>query len=111
LQGNHEGTALNCRKRFKWIKDYYELKVSDADCKNGVQRIILLHYAMRVWRGSHRGTWHLYGHSHGQLPDLEDHLSFDAGVDSHNFYPISYEEVKAIMKTKTWVPPFGDREI
>ena len=108
--GNHEGSALNHRKRFKWIKDYHELKVKDAELKNGVQRIILFHYAMRVWRGDFRGTWHLYGHSHGNLPDKEDQLAFDIGVDCHNFYPLSYEEVKEIMKAKKWTPPFENVE-
>lgn len=110
IQGNHEGAALNHRKSFKWIKDYYELKVKDEDCKNGVQRIILFHYAMRVWRSDFRGTWHLYGHSHGNLPDKKDRLAFDIGVDCHDFYPLSYDEVKAIMKTKEWKPPFEDRK-
>ncbi len=106
IKGNHEGSALQLTKKFQWVKDYYELKVKDPDLKNGVQRIILFHYAMRVWRGDYRGTWHLYGHSHGNLPDKKDQLSFDIGVDSHNFYPLSYQEVKAIMNTKTWTPPF-----
>ncbi len=106
IQGNHEGTALNMRKKFQWVKDFYELKVKDPEVKNGVQRIVLFHYAMRVWRGDYRGTWHLYGHSHGNLPDKEDRLAFDIGVDNHDFYPLSYDEVKAIMKTKKWNPPF-----
>ena len=106
IVGNHEGAALNHRKKFQWIKEYYELKVKDADRENGVQRIILFHYAMRVWRGASKGNWHLYGHSHGNLPDEEDRLAFDIGVDCHDFYPLSYDEVKAIMKTKKWKPPF-----
>ncbi|MEM9025145.1 MAG: phosphoesterase [Bacteroidota bacterium] len=110
IQGNHEGAAVQNRKYFEWIKDYHELKVKDPDCSNGVQRIILFHYAMRVWRGDSRGNWHLYGHSHGNLPDLEDRLSFDVGVDCHDFYPLSYDEVKAIMQKKTWTPPGHKRD-
>ena len=110
IRGNHEGAAEQNSNYFKWIKDYHELKVKDPDCKNGVQRIVLLHYAMRVWRGDYRGTWHLYGHSHGNLPDKKDRLAFDVGVDCHNFYPLSYEEVKAIMNKKEWTPPFEDRK-
>ncbi|MEO1438134.1 MAG: phosphoesterase [Bacteroidota bacterium] len=111
IAGNHEGPALHNRKHFKWIKDYHELKVKDPECKNGVQRIILFHYALRVWRGEYRGTWQLYGHSHGNLPDEADRLAFDIGVDCHDFYPLSYAEVKAIMRTKNWKPPFdaGDQ--
>ena len=111
IVGNHEGAALQHRKRFHWVKDYYELKVKDETCKNGVQRIILFHYAMRVWRGSYRGNWHLYGHSHGNLPDAADQLAFDVGVDCHDYYPLSYEEVRNIMLQKTWTPPFEDTKI
>jgi calcineurin-like phosphoesterase family protein len=110
IVGNHEGAALSNKKKFKWVKEYHELKVPDADCANGVQRLVLFHYAMRVWRGDYRSTWHLYGHSHGNLPDNPDALSFDVGVDCHNFYPLAYAEVKAIMQQKTWQPPFGLRE-
>ncbi|MEL6733598.1 MAG: phosphoesterase [Bacteroidota bacterium] len=111
IVGNHESAALNCRKKFKWTKEYHELKVKDPDRKNGVQRIMLFHYAMRVWRGDHRGNWQLYGHSHGTLPDKPNKLAFDVGVDAHDFYPLSYQEVKAIMKQKTWKPPFDDVEV
>lgn len=107
IVGNHEGAALNCRTKFQWIKEYHELKVPDNDCSNGVRRIILFHYAMRVWRGDFRGAWHLYGHSHNNLPEKDDSLSFDVGVDAHDFYPISYVEVKARMQRKNWKPPFG----
>ena len=110
IVGNHESSALNNRRWFKWIKEYYELKVPDSECTNGVRRVILFHYAMRVWRSDFRGTWHLYGHSHNNLPDKEDSLSFDVGVDAHDFYPLSYEEVKAIMGRKNWKPPFALRE-
>ena len=80
--------------------------MKDPEAKNGVQAIVLFHYAMRVWRNDFRGSWHLYGHSHGNLPDKADRYAFDIGVDCHDFYPLSYAEVKAIMKTKSWVPPF-----
>lgn len=111
IVGNHEGSALGYRKRFKWIKEYHEIKIKDEERGNGVQRIVLFHYAMRVWRGDSRGTWHLYGHSHGNLPDLSHRLSFDIGVDAHDFYPLSYDEVKAIMKTKSWARSVEDEEL
>ena len=110
IRGNHEGAAQANPQRFEWIKDYFELSIPDADAPNGRQKIILLHYAMRVWRSSFRGTWHLYGHSHGNLPDDPTSRSFDVGVDCHDFYPLSYEEVKHIMLQKNWTPPFKDRE-
>jgi len=63
-------------------------------------KIILCHYAMRVWRGSHNGTWHLYGHSHAALPEANT-LSFDIGVDGRtDFAPWSEDELIAKMKAK-----------
>ena len=82
--------------------------VEDPDMPRGEQMIVLFHYAMRTWNASHWGTYHLYGHSHGSLPDDINSLSFDIGVDCHNYYPLNYAEVKAIMQRKEWVPPFGD---
>lgn len=107
INGNHEKSAQACHTRFEWIKDYYELVVKDDEFERGEQLIVLFHYAMREWNASHWGTYHLYGHAHGTLPDDLNSLSFDIGVDCHNFYPLSYEEVKAIMKTKRWTPPFA----
>lgn len=110
IKGNHESSALAVPDRFEWIKDYFELSVKDPETKTGRQKITLLHYAMKVWRSSFRGTWHLYGHSHGSLKDDPSSLSFDVGVDCHDFYPLSYQEVKEIMKQKTWTPPFEERK-
>ncbi len=111
VKGNHDKSALSYAKRFEWIKDYYELSVEDEDAPNGRQKIILFHYAMKVWRSSFRGTWHLYGHSHGHLFDDETSRSFDVGVDCHNYEPLSYDEVKARILSKNWKAPFGDREL
>jgi calcineurin-like phosphoesterase family protein len=110
IKGNHESTALACPHRFEWIKDYHELVVKDNDFKKGTQLLVLFHYGMRVWNASHWGTYHLYGHSHGNLEDDPNMRSFDIGVDCHDFYPLSYQEVKDIMNTKTWEPPFKDRK-
>jgi calcineurin-like phosphoesterase family protein len=109
IVGNHEKAALGCTDCFEWVKDTYELKVEDKDAKGSQRLIVLLHYAMRVWNKSHNGSWHLYGHSHGSLPDDISSLSFDVSVDCHDFYPISYQEVKDLMATKKWSSPFEPR--
>jgi len=57
--------------------------------------MVLCHYAMRSWPKSHYGAWHLYGHSHGKLPMLG--RSMDIGVDTHDFYPYSLDEISCIM--------------
>jgi calcineurin-like phosphoesterase family protein len=61
--------------------------------------LVLCHYAMRVWPRSHYESWHLYGHSHGRLPGIG--FSMDVGVDTNNFFPYSFEMVRA----KMWSSP------
>jgi calcineurin-like phosphoesterase family protein len=111
IRGNHEKTALCMPERFEWVKDYHEMHVPSARAGRGKQMIVLCHYAMRVWNASHHGSWQLYGHSHGALPDDSGLLSIDVGVDCHGYTPISFAQVEAIMRKKTWVAPFGKREL
>jgi len=104
IAGNHD-KGLRKNKRFKacfnWIKEHYTVKVPDEDAPHqGLRHVFLFHYACRTWYGKGYGVWHIYGHSHGNLPDLENEFSFDVGVDNHGFAPLSYEEVKAIMAKK-----------
>ncbi|KAA3633816.1 MAG: phosphoesterase [Bacteroidetes bacterium] len=108
VKGNHDKLAVACRDRFEWVKDYYELTVKDDSFKRGKQLVVLFHYAIREWKAKHRGSYQLYGHSHGTLPDDPNALAFDIGVDCHDFYPLSWEDVKKIMKEKTWKPPFAE---
>ena len=70
----------------------------------------LCHYAMKTWLWQHRLSVHLYGHSHGSLPDDPDSLSLDVGVDTNlygheRYTPYSVEEVFDIMdRHKRFVP-------
>jgi calcineurin-like phosphoesterase family protein len=57
------------------------------------QQVFLSHYAYKTWPGAFRGTIMLYGHSHGNLTESK-YKSFDVGVDSHNYYPWSWTQVK-----------------
>lgn len=105
IEGNHDRKNLKndeFRSQFAWVRPMYELVVPDTPS----QMIVLCHFAMRVWNKSHRGSWQLYGHSHASLPDDPNSLSMDVGVDVPvcNYAPISYHEIKAIMKNKTWKP-------
>lgn len=75
--------------------DYYKtlsLKVDKKWNQVGKVKIIMSHYAMRVWDGSHRGSIQLYGHSHGSLADLGNR-QMDVGVDTNNMYPYHLDEI------------------
>jgi calcineurin-like phosphoesterase family protein len=88
IRGNHDKREV---VNLPWahVYDMKELNIYN-------QKIILLHYGMRVWNGSSHGSWHLWGHSHNTLSPCG--LSFDVGVDCHNFFPISYDEIKIKME-------------
>lgn len=105
IRGNHDKDKRltpSVGGRFEWVKDLYDLKVQDGAAPDGVQRIVLCHYAMRVWNRSHHGSWHLYGHSHGSLADDPHSRSTDVGVDRWGYSPVSYETIRGYMANKTW---------
>lgn len=91
ILGNHDKTASSLPHLFEWVKDMYYLRYEG-------RRIMLCHYAMRTWRNSSHGSWHLYGHSHGNMPGIG--YSMDVGVDCHDFYPISFAQVEVAMLAK-----------
>jgi len=63
------------------------------------KRIVLSHYALRTWQGAFRGSYHLFGHSHSNLPTL--HRSMDVGVDGNNFFPYNLNEIIEKMEKVT----------
>ena len=101
ILGNHDRIPYTS-PLFRAVKDMHVIKTTiDGEPKD----IVLCHYALKVWNKSHYGAWHLYGHSHGDLPDDETALAFDAGVDCHNYSPINLADIKAIMDKKKWEDP------
>lgn len=91
ILGNHDDKISGIEKVwFTSVSDLKYIKIND-------QKIMLCHYAMRTWRGSHRGSWQLYGHSHGNLNDGLNLRSMDVGVDCNNWTPVHFDEVKQRM--------------
>lgn len=111
--GNHDPQTMNGTVRpefatlFREVQSLLRVKVPVA---GSPQLIILCHYAMKVWDRAHYGTWHLYGHSHGSLPDDPAARSWDVGVDANGYAPISVDEVAAIMAKKSFKPVDSHRE-
>jgi calcineurin-like phosphoesterase family protein len=93
VEGNHDRALRHLTAEFSTRNQLAEIRVDG-------QGIVLCHYAMRVWHHSSRGSWHLYGHSHGKLADAPASLSMDVGVDAHQFLPWRFDEIKAAMEAK-----------
>jgi calcineurin-like phosphoesterase family protein len=58
VEGNHDAALRNLTGAFSSSNQLVKVRV-------GGQRIVLCHYAMRVWHHSGRGVWHLNGYSNG----------------------------------------------
>lgn len=90
VRGNHDrGLSAKAKARFVNIVDMHEIDVEEGGQKT---RMVLCHYAMRVWNKHHYGSWQLHGHSHGNLPPIGRQM--DVGVDTNEFKPYSFEQIK-----------------
>lgn len=85
LMGSHDVWLKSSPHHERWEKNI-----------NG-QVVVADHYAGRVWSRSHRGSWQVYGHSHGNLESFGK--SYDVGVDNNQYYPLSFDELCVIMAT------------
>lgn len=98
IYGNHDKSVKKHQElhnKFYQCVDYLELNI------NG-QFIIMSHYAMLVWNKARYGSWMLHGHSHGTLKYPFECKILDVGVDSHDFYPLSFDDVKILMDKKIY---------
>ena len=100
ILGNHDENIYknrdNCQDIFQSVNSYLELKIDDS-------YIVLSHWPMKIWNNYHKGSWQLYGHCHDNLKDDEwwtksgRRRTMDIGVDTNNYKPYSYEDLKRIM--------------
>lgn len=86
IKGNHDRKEVYDSTLWQHVRDYHEMSV-------GGLSVVLSHYPMRSWRGSHRGSVMLHGHCHGTIEPIRNQI--DVGVDCNEFRPVSIEEIKA----------------
>ena len=96
LRGNHDDNIDLYKEHFTSINDVLNIR-------HGKMKYFMSHYSHRVWPGSHKGTIHLYGHSHGSIPDFGK--SMDVGVDAAfkvygEYRPFHIDEINKIMEKK-----------
>lgn len=91
ISGNHDSKSTLRAVGWKEVyKTILETIIND-------KYMVLCHYAMRTWNRSYHNSWHLFGHSHGKLGPMGK--SFDIGVDSWNYFPVSFEKIVEKMAT------------
>ena len=105
--GNHDKHLKRNKEFLSLFADVdklMEVELEDPDAESGYRTVVLCHYAMRTWNKSHFGSFHLFGHSHGSLPDDPHSLSLDVGVDCWGFSPVHFNQVRHRMKSKVFKP-------
>lgn len=69
------------------------------------QKIVLSHFPFEEWVDCHKGSWHLHGHTHGNLPPRGKRL--DVGVDCHAYVPVHFDTVAKWMEDRPLTPHHG----
>ena len=107
IMGNHDRYEdIKKIGRFENIYDLINLRVTDIDAPKNEQSIVLSHYPILSWNKINRGSYHLHGHEHMHLAREKEWEWYyklkvlDMGCNGWDYTPVSYQEVKEIMKTK-----------
>jgi len=66
------------KRKVEYFRDYEEFR-------HDKHLIVMCHYPFETWRDSHRGSFHIHGHEHGNVPSVGKRL--DVGLDSaYNYF-------------------------
>jgi calcineurin-like phosphoesterase family protein len=100
IYGNHDKVCKKTNLMGLEYKTYYE----EEDIYDGEnwRKLVMFHYPILSWNKQRHGSWLAYGHCHGTMIDAMNKLapgSWDVGVDTNGFAPISFEELAAKIKT------------
>jgi calcineurin-like phosphoesterase family protein len=100
--GNHDDHlrgSQRFRALFRRIHSRVEIRLRG-------QTYVCDHYPLASWNKSFHGSRCLYGHCHGRLDDprFPGHdpasLRLDVGVDSHDFWPLDFDQIERLMQPK-----------
>lgn len=98
ILGNHD------KMNQKSLANFTE--VHEMGCRKRIcgQDITFCHYAMRSWASSCHGSWHIYAHSHHRLPEFNNMMAFDGGVDGWGYGVLPWDVIVAKMQLKKdWI--------
>jgi len=100
VRGNHDSNRI---LDLPWAGEPVEsARLTLADGLGRNRRLFLSHYAHRAWPGLWRETLHLFGHSHGWLPDTS--RSCDVGIDACAGRPVDLAAILARLERADLAP-------
>lgn len=106
VYGNHDHHIRrnkgDIQRIFSSCQDYLHLDIRKPEGKEVMKySMVCMHYPIASWDGMNDGVVHLHGHVH--LPPnlrVNEGKAMDVGVDGNDLYPISFEEIRNIMKDR-----------
>lgn len=104
ITGNHCWFVKGSKqydKYFADVKPYKEIMLDG-------HKLCLFHYPMVEWNNMHHGSFHLFGHVHGGLPD-QPFRSMDVGIDTraNGMIPYTWKEVYTTLVERPIKPHHG----
>lgn len=98
INGNHDSSSVS--SMFEENYEMLGLNVKEDDGSS--THVHLSHFPLLEWNSMKHGSIHLHGHCHGSMDELDKNNTkrMDVGLDSHNMFPISWEEVKEILNNR-----------
>jgi len=98
IRGNHDKKRMDkpeVAARFDSIQNYLEVRMHG-------KHLVLFHYPIIDWSGRYRGSWHLYGHTHGTHKQYSG--SLEVSVDCCGYRPIEFSELDGL------ITPFDEKD-
>jgi calcineurin-like phosphoesterase family protein len=118
IENNIELPDSQLQEAFNWskysFKEFEDFRIQDLF--TSVQQVLEFdykhynffcsHYKHAIWKGSHKGFIHLYGHSHASAENWIIGKSMDVGVDNAyklfgEYRPFSIQEVLSLMNKRS----------
>lgn len=96
--GNHDSRLLNNERTMKHFESVERITGIHDYLEGEKVSVILCHYPLAEWYKSRHGSWHIYGHIHGDTGITAKYMTsiehaLNAGVVINNYAPASLNEL------------------
>ena len=99
ILGNHDIIIQKNEEAMSYFESVDQIKI----IKDGERDVVLCHFPLASWPMEHHGSWHVYGHVHGNrgTDDRTDVIRYmrskertlNAGCMINDFAPVSFDEL------------------
>ncbi len=94
ITGNHDGVTLKNEEARSCFESISQIKVIYDEG----EKIILCHYPIAEWESMKSGSWHIYGHIHGNTDETFHFMktrerALNAGCMINNYCPVTFRQL------------------